>query len=327
MNYSRKFFRLLDNYVISRVSGRSSTAQFWYLPEPAIVDSAQSLRDLYSAPQPLYPMDYRAKLKFRTENELGIIVLPYESPTGPQINPEAAFQFALGLHDTWVRTQNTGDLNRFLKYANYFVERQTPDGLWTYAFDWHGSKAPWSSALAQSRGASVMLRAWLQSGDPVYRDATRRALEKFSVTLQAGGFLHVFERESCPYFEEYPGTPTGVINGFMSSLISLWDVNFYLKDNMLNALWQEGIVSLEKMLPHYTNGWWSLYDLDDDSPILNVNSPRYHLLELNYLKVLQQMSGSDVLSGQYENRRLQYKNWMSWAKALGLKTLRKVLYR
>lgn len=329
MHYAKKIIELVDNYLIARIKGRPSTALFWYLPEPANVCSALDVKNLYSAAvtAPLYLVDYRLKLKYSLKNAHGIIVLPYADPVGCQLNPEAAFQYALGLHDMYLRTKDRGYLKAFLYYAGYFAERQTTDGLWQYEFDWYASKAPWSSALAQGRGASVMLRAWMHTQDAGYLSRTKAAFKKFADPISDGGFLHVFQPAGCQYFEEYPNTPTGVLNGFMSSLMSLWDVNYYLKNKNLADLFNLGLLSLKKMLPHYTNGWWSLYDLDADSPIQNVNSPRYHKLEINYLQILSYLTRDDVLTAEYKHRLRQYHNLFYRCRALGLKTARKILYR
>jgi hypothetical protein len=323
-----KTWKLFDNYIIARWQNRPSTALFWYLPEPANIKSKNDLlRYQQTKCSPFYLIDYRKKLSYSLENENGIIVLPYNGTIGKQINPEAAFQYALGLHDQFCLTKNNYYLEKFWRYANYFLSCQSQDGLWSYNFDWYGSKAPWYSALAQSRGASVMLRAWLISLDQTFLDASKKALSKFSVLTSKGGFLHTFKPSQCVYFEEYPEIPTGVINGFMASLLSIWELRYWSSEKWLEDLWQVGISSLQSMLPYYSNGWWSLYDLDANTPIANVNSPRYHLLEMNYLQVLSILSDAEGLKHEYETRAAQYNNSLSRLRALSLKSIRKILYR
>lgn len=329
MNHLKKIYRLADTYIIARIQKRPSTAAFWYLPEPPNIKTGDDLirYQKSSAPAPRYLMDYRQKLKYSLKNEKGIIVLPYDSPIGEQVNPEAAFQYALGLHDQFYVNQDARYLKNFFDYANYFLEAQTKEGLWNYDFDWFASKAPWHSALAQARGASVMMRAWLHSKNTKYREAAEKALAKFLLPVSEGGFLHTFTPENCSYFEEYPKTPTGVINGFMAALISIWELHYWMKERRLEDLWKVGIDSLQKMLPYYSIGWWSLYDLDKETPVSNVNSPRYHLLEMNYLQVLTVLSESAVLANEYEKRVGQYNNLFFRLRALGLKFVRKILYK
>lgn len=329
MRTIKKAVKLIDNYVLSRLQNRPSTALFWYLPEPAILKSPQDLMHYKqsSITSPLYLMDYRKKLRYTLENKNGIIVLPYENPVGNQINPEAAFQYALGLHDEYYLSHNKALLDKFFHYAAHFAHAQTADGLWHYHFDWFAAKAPWASALAQARGASVMLRAWLHSKDTLYYEAAKNAFVKFTVPTTEGGFYHIFTPENCGYYEEYPQIPTGVLNGFMSTLISIWELHYWLQEPGLATLWQNGILSLQKMLPYYTTGWWSLYDLDSQTPVANVNSPRYHFLEMQYLQTLSILSESASITAAYQRRTQQYANVYFRGKALGLKFIRKILYK
>lgn len=328
MNYAKNFFNLIDNYVIRRSLRVPSTASFWYLPEPPQITTEEAFRAYQqSLDTPPYFIDYRQKLNYSLQNEAGIIILPYHHPIGSRVNPEAAFQYALGCHSQFCLTKDKKALDTFLRYADYFVKQQTIDGLWSYDFDWYYSKAPWFSALAQSRGASVMLRAWLYTKDTSYLEAAKKALMKFNVPTSEGGFLHIFSLENCPYFEEYPTMPTGVINGFMAALINVWELNYWLKEKWLETLWRQGIDSLHAMLPHYSTGWWSLYDLDDCSPILNVNSPRYHLIEISYLQVLTLLSASPFLKNAYLVRMQQLQNRFFRLKAMGWKMVRKIMYR
>ncbi len=328
MNYLKKLFSLVDNYVIARIQNRPSTALFWYLPEPPNIKSSGDLKEYkQSTLMPFYPIDYRQKLKYSLENEHEIIVLPYHAPIGNQVNPEAAFQFALGLHNQFYVTNDKIWLDKFFKYVNYFISKQSNDGMWNYEFDWFTSKKPWNSALAQARGASVMLRAWLYSKDIIYLEAAKKALSKFSIPTSENGFLHHFKEENCFYFEEYPKIPTGVVNGFMASLIGIWELNYWIKEKWTSELWSQGIDSLQKMLPYYTTGWWSIYDRDYATPIVNVNSPRYHLLEIDYLRVLSILAESSFLAEVYKTRREQYRNLSFRYTALGLKFLRKIVYK
>lgn len=328
MSYLKNAFNLIDNYFIARLRNKASTAQFWYLPEPPTINSPSDLIAYQNTKQsPTYLIDYTQKLRYSLQNSDGIIVLPYQQNIGNQINPEAAFQYTLGLHDQFIKTNETQYLKQFWHYIDYFVRHQTIDGLWHYHFDWYESKAPWFSALAQARGASVMLRAWLLSNETKYLDAAKLALATFNTPIAQGGCLHTFAQGNCPYFEEYPQSPTGVINGFMSTLMSIWELNYWVKEKWLNDLWQRGLSSLEIMLPFYTTHWWSLYDLDINTPILNVNSPRYHLLEIHYLKILSVLSNSDNIKTILQRRIDQYNRWSSRQCAIGLKLLRKIMYR
>ncbi len=327
MNYIKRTWKLFDNYFLKRLRKEPSTAFFWYLPEPPTLNKKEDLPHYQDAKKvPPFFIDYRQKLQYSLQNAEGIIVLPYDQPIGSQVNPEAAFQYALGLHDQYLVSEDKIFFTKFWQYVDYFVAEQTEEGLWEYRFNWFESKAPWSSALAQTRGASVMLRAWLHSQNEIYLNAAILALKKLTTPISEGGFLHIFPHTGLPYFEEYPKKPTGVINGFMSSLICIFEMKYWVGEQWIEDLWNVGIESLTKMLPYYSNGWWSLYDMDNDR-FVNVNSPRYHLLEINYLKVLSILSDSAILKNEYILREKQYSKIHHRYKALMYKLMRKIFYR
>lgn len=329
MKYVTTFLKLVDNYIIARLQKRASTALFWYLPEPANIKTKADLSRYQNklTESPFYLMNYSHKLNYTLVNQEGIIVLPYDKPVGQQINPEAAFQYALGLHDAFQTTGKTFFRDQFFHYADYFLNRQRKDGLWHYEFDWFTAKAPWSSALAQGRGAAVMLRAWMMSNNVSYRDAAFNALNKLSVPIHDGGFLHYSSAGNCYYFEEYPTIPTGVLNGFMATLMNIWELHYWTKEKKIAELWRFGIDALEKMLPHYSTRWWSLYDRDEKSPIANVNSPRYHFLEMEYLNVLHLLSNSTQIEKEYQKRCMQYRNIFLRHRALLQKLVTKIIYK
>jgi hypothetical protein len=324
----QKAYKLLNSYVYGRFISKQSPAAFWYLPEtPTIVDD-ETLALYYDSanPSPYYVTDYTKKLSYQCKNKDGIIVLNYGEPFGTQINPEAAFQYALGLHDMYFRTNQIFYKDEFMKYVDYFYSLQTAEGHWLYCFDFFTTNGYWASALAQSRGCSVMLRAWAITGNTKYLKSAEKSIESFNVSVEDGGFLNEFHLvPGCFYFEEYPQIKTAVMNGFMSSLFCLWELSQWADNKLAYKLWVEGIHSLERMLPYYTLSWWSVYDKNPNISINNYNSSRYHLLEIYYLKILSTISNSGILKQYLEKRKNQY-NIQNRLKASIYKTVYKLRY-
>lgn len=317
----RKLTGLLRNYVLRRVDGGQSAAVFWYLPEPPRVTSPATLAAYHASatPAPQYLMDYARKLEYTVTDASGIAALNYGPPLGLQRNPETAFQFALGLHDA-------GRHEDFLRYARTFLDAQDSAGRWSYDFDWYRSRAPWYSALAQGRGASVMLRAWLLTAQPQYRAAALKALDLFGTPIGNGGFVAVHRQAGVPYLEEYPSQPTGVLNGFLTSLFALYEVGYWLEDSAARDRFALYLGSAERMLPFYTTSWWTLYDLDPESPFPNVHSPRYHRLATDYLRVLSALSGSPVIAA-FRDRWIAMEGPVARGRAAALKAIKKVIHR
>jgi len=323
----RRLISLLATYVIRSERTGPSTATFWYISDPAMITSPEALSAYHSPAlgSPPYFIDYRPKLSYRQTNSNGIVILNYPDPIGAQVNPEAAFQYALGLHDAYLATRDETLRASFLHYADTFAADQSSGGQWLYRFDWHHSRAPWSSSLAQSRGMSVMLRAWLLTHKPLYRSAAISGAAPLEVPLEHGGLQALHPMANVPYYEEYPGEPTAVLNGFMATLFGLYELGCWLEPKF-SELFMLGIRSLEAMLPFYRRGSWTLYDLDTRSPVANLNSPYYYRKEVGYLAVLALLSGSARLASEYAWRVQRNSVFRRWA-AITLKARRKILYK
>ena len=289
MSKTRRLAKLAWDYTLGRKGARPSTASFWYLQAPARVDSPATLEAYLNSaePWPIYLFDQTVKLSYPSVNGAGVVTLHYGGPVGDQENPEAAFQYALGLADKGRSDEAAKEM--FLACARHYRDLQTADGSFPYLFDWFESKAPWSSALAQARGASVMLRAFMATGDAAYRDSALLAVGKFGVPVEEGGFLASFPPTGSPYFEEYPKAPTCVMNGFLSTTFGLWELGHWLGDENSKRLFTFACDSLEQMLPHFSTGWWTLYDLRGAPGQPNVQSPFYHEMVVEYMKVLGQL--------------------------------------
>lgn len=318
---------LWENYVRRRVRGRPSPLTFWALPEPPRIFTPAALAAYRSStPSPPYLMDYTAKRRYREVDSNGIPVLHYPDPVGTQVNPEAAFQLALGHHDAW-RTEGTSpDRERFLQLADWFARDQSADGTWWYRFRWHRSAAPWSSALAQMRGASVMIRAWQLTGEPRYAEAARAAALPLGRSIEQGGMRAVHRLAGAPYFEEYPSEPSAVLNGFLAALFGLYELSTWLEDPAATALFTEGTNSVERLLPHYVHRGWTLYDLDPATPFPNPNSPRYHRLVGDYLAVLAVITGRPAIA-DWRHRWLAMDTPGNRIRAVVGKAARKLRYK
>ena len=327
MNHLVKIWNLIDNYVIKRLTSGVSTSSFWYLPEPSRLDPDSDPEILCNGlKSPLHVIDYVGKLEYEYVGDDGIIVLPYGGSVGDQINPLACFQYALGAHDKYVLENDRKALETFMYYADYFRKNQGANGEFYYVFDWYEIKAPWTSALAQSKGASVMLRAWLLTSDESYKYAAQQALKLYSVSIQKGGYEAVFEPEGCTYYEEYPQAPHAALNGFMASLFGPWEMCQYLKDGYSADIYSKGIESLERMLPYYTTAWWTLYDLDPMSPIDNVHSSRYQRMVIGYMRAFASISGSAQILKYLQLWQDRYTRF-NRVRATALKAYRKIVYR
>lgn len=185
---------------------------------------------------------------------------------GYQINPVTSAQYGLWAYDLYVRDHDVGHRRTFLHIANWLVKHQARD-RWLYGFDFvlHGLALakPWPSAMAQGQAMSVLSRAYRLTGNGVYRTVALRALRPFLSNVKRGGVTRCFLADCADlFYEEYPTRPPSyVLNGFMFTLIGLYDLGSVAPHSQALSLYQEGRRTLEAALPRYDVGGLATYDL------------------------------------------------------------------
>jgi heparosan-N-sulfate-glucuronate 5-epimerase len=230
----------------------------------------------------------------------GIPIVPTNVDVEPRrmhYCPVAIGQYALAIFHSWLRSAQEDDRRRFLRLADWFVEHQAKDGCWYVHTEVmvYRLRPPWPSAMAQSRGLSVLARAWQSTGVERYIEGARRALAAFARPLEQGGVAGTHDERIT--YEEYPAQPPPhVLNGSIFALFGLWDMARVLPgDGHAAALFERGAATVETLLPRYDTGWWSLHDLYH----LHAGTPRnpctahYHDIHIKQLTVLHAITGRE----------------------------------
>jgi len=164
----------------------------------------------------------------------------------------------------------------------------------------------WYSAMGQGQAMSLLMRAFNRSGRNEYLEAAVNGMKPFSKLSKEGGVRAYFMNEY-PWYEEYPTTPASfVLNGFIYSLIGLFDV-FSLSpssesQSLSKSLLDQGMRSLKKMLPLFDTGSGSVYDLRHFSLGIAPNIARwdYHSTHINQLLLLATIDPDPILSSVAE---------------------------
>ena len=130
-----------------------------------------------------------------------------------------------------------------------------------------------------------------------------------------GGVRAVFA-DRYPWYEEYPTTPpTFVLNGFMFSLLGLYDTAVAAGEVLgqtsgvkARRLFDEGIVSLKAMASLFDTGSGSLYDLHhyQTGDVPNVARAEYHVTHLNLLAALSAILPDEEILKTIHTRWLSY---------------------
>jgi hypothetical protein len=154
---------------------------------------------------------------------------------------------------------------------------------WEYMFRFDGGAPPWTSGLSQGTALQVLSRAWSRFKEPADLTAAQQALGIFQTPPPQG------VRVTTPtgsLYAEYTYAPSDrILNGFIQSLVGLYDYTSITKDPLGLALFEAGDAEARALTPRYDTGAWSLYDQFGES---NLN---YHELLAEFLEHLCERTG------------------------------------
>jgi hypothetical protein len=213
-------------------------------------------------------------------------------------------QVGLARFHTYLQSKTEENKKRFFDIVNWFMENyDESDELgvrWftDVALPQYKNKGPWQSAFTQSRGISVLLRAYQLTQDKKYADIAERALIPFTKPVAEGGVTSFTPWG--PYYEEYTSTvPTMVLNGKIFALCGVSDFTRVFPENKLAAkLFKEGIKTIENCLPEYDMGFWSRYNLCEADWYPNVDpaTVTYQHLHITQLQMLYSLTGKEIFN-------------------------------
>ncbi|QKY71107.1 D-glucuronyl C5-epimerase family protein [Lentibacillus sp. CBA3610] len=217
-------------------------------------------------------------------------------PHGAYFNPSTIAQYGLQHYSLYLKTNDVSSKNKFLRVADWFVNHQDSRGGWAYQFDHdffpkrlNKLKGPWYSAIGLGMAMSVLSRAFYLTKNRKYRSYALQAKMLFKTPSAGNGVLAKFESNYL-FYEECPTDPPSyVLNGFMFSLIGLYDLFKATNNNEAKWLYDRGIVTLKRMLPLYDLGNRTAYDLTHyttNGGYPNVATWGYHIGHIHLLAAL-----------------------------------------
>jgi hypothetical protein len=158
---------------------------------------------------------------------------------------------------------------------------------WEYDFAFGGGLPPWTSAMSQATGIQALARASQELGQQSYLQVARRALGIFSQPPPLG------VRVTTPLGARYllysfaPGQI--VVNGFVQTLVGLFDYAQIASDPAAGRLFRAGDRQARRDVVAGNTGAWSLYQLGGAESDLS-----YHELLQGFLKNLCDRTGTAV---------------------------------
>ena len=233
--------------------------------------------------------------------------------------PISIGQYALAVFHSYLDTQDEEKKAHFLRIAEWFYNARTEDEklgvYWLTDVDKpeYGVTEPWKSGFSQSRGLSVLLRAWQLTGDDKYLAVAKKALIPFTKDIRDGGVA--VDLDSAPIYEEYVAAkPTRVLDGHGFCLFGIYDAVRAITPEvdaeahrLAKAIFDKGIDGLVKRLPDYDMGYWMRFNLCelDFYPKNDPCTIGYLRLVSAQLQILYQITGNETLAA-YAKKMKRY---------------------
>ena len=211
----------------------------------------------------------------------------------------AIFQYGLGAYDLYLQKGDEKYHKKFLQAVEWTVKKQEPSGAWDN-FSYFYPDHPYG-AMAQGEGVSLLIRAYVDSGDELYLNRAKSAIDFMLTSVVEGGTT--LYKNNDTILLEYPHRKA-VFNGWIFAWWGLYDyVSITKDDGRYKAALDKSLHTLERMLPSFSNSYWSVYDLEN-----RIASPFYHNLHIAQMQAMYQLTGNDVFNKYAKRWARQQKN-------------------
>ncbi len=194
---------------------------------------------------------------------------------GIEIQWLATFGEANGYYDSGHENAN---LRQVLGEVIPLATQRAGGIAWEYMFDFDGGVPPWTSGLSQGTALQALSRAWSRFKEPAYLTAAQQALGIFQTPPPQG--VRVKTPVGAMYAEYTYAPSDRILNGFIQSLVGLYEYTSITKDPLGLSLFEAGDAEARAIVPLYDTGAWSMYDQFGES---NLN---YHELLTEFLQHL-----------------------------------------
>lgn len=178
----------------------------------------------------------------------------------------------------YLSNHEDANLRQLLGEAIPLAARRAGGIAWEYLFQFDGGVPPWTSGLSQGTAIQVLSRAYQRFKDPAYLTAAQQALGIFRTPPPAG--VRVATHAGAHYLEYTFAPADRILNGFIQSLVGLYDYASATGDALGLALFTAGDAEARVEVPRYDTGAWSLYDQFGESSL------NYHELLTEFLRHL-----------------------------------------
>jgi hypothetical protein len=185
---------------------------------------------------------------------------------------------------------------------------------WEYYFTFDGGSPPWVSSLAQGTGLQAISRSAAKLGRmPELLPSIQAGLKLFEQAPPTGVRV---ETEDGIHYAQYSFWPSlRILNGFIQSLVGLYDVAQITDDPRAAQLFADGDATARKEVPTFDTGAWSYYSR---GAITRESDLSYHTLLRDFLTSLCDRTDTPV----YCDAELHFTTYLDVPPALKLRTKR-----
>lgn len=202
------------------------------------------------------------------------LVWEYYPGQGIEIQWLATFGKANG----YFLDKETAALKEVLNEAISLATQRAGGIAWEYMFQFDGGIPPWTSGLSQGTALQVLARTWSVTHEQAYLTAAQEALGIFETAPPSG--VRVPTPAGAHYLEYTYAPSERILNGFIQSLVGLYEYTKLTKDPLGQQLFEAGDAEARAEVPHYNTGAWSMYDQHSESDL------NYHELLAEFLEHL-----------------------------------------
>jgi D-glucuronyl C5-epimerase-like protein len=213
----------------------------------------------------------------------------WDRTTGITYWPGYIAWYALVQLGHYLRGKGAQHLDIFVKQIDWLethaVTRDDGAVVWTMNFDYREGnvllRGPWVSAHAQGLAISAVVRGWRVTRRPHLLELLRRSADIFDLDESRGGIRAQIGNSI--FFTEKPGCALpGILDGFATSLLGLYDLDVETNDAKVAELFRTGTAGLKELLPWWDyRKKWSWYGCHE-----YLSPPAYHCLNRSLLSVL-----------------------------------------
>jgi hypothetical protein len=224
--------------------------------------------------------------------------VPYQvSRTFTSYNPAYVALYGLRALDAYSQGSDDSGRERFELQVSWLRSHalRRADGaiVWTYNFKWREHncvlRPPWISSMAQGLAISALVRAHRLTGNAADLELARAAVLPFALGIAEGGVRDILANGAV--YEEYAALPTTrVLDGFLFSLLGLYDLAIETSDAEVHALFIAGVRGLAAEMPLWDTGEWSWYGRR-----LYLAPPAYHSINRALLTAVATAAGNEEL--------------------------------